>query len=67
MTVSIYGNSNRQEYDYGKNYYQMLISYATLVETVLCKFGFKNVLFNSGEDFFETEKRVKYLGKTLER
>ena len=34
------------------NYYQMLISYATLVETVLCKFGFKNVLFNSGEDFF---------------
>ena len=45
----------------------ILINFAILVETVLKRCGFKDVFFSPGEDFYETEKRILSLRKTLER
>ena len=48
-------------------YYDTLInSYASLVRTVLRRQDFGEVHFQSGEDFYETERKVKSLRKTLE-
>ena len=46
---------------------KILFNYASLVETILRRCGFEDVFFNAGEDFYETEKRVLSLRKSLER
>ncbi len=45
----------------------MLSNYVVFVRSFLRKLGYKDVLLNYGEDFYETEKRVLGLQKRLER
>ena len=46
---------------------RILKNYELLVDSVRKRFGFKPVLFNSGDDFHDTERNVKDLRKRLER
>ena len=45
----------------------MLNNYAILVERIRKRFGFKEIFFHSGIDFYNTEYNVKELKKRLER
>lgn len=51
----------------GWNYERMLSNYGLLVDRICKRFGFKNIPFHAGEDFSDTELRVKSLRKRLER
>ncbi len=48
-----------------KHYDRILLNYADLVELVLRRYGFKNILFNREDTFAETAGRVKSLRKEL--
>ena len=50
-----------------KYYHTIMRNYSMLVETICRRFGFKEILFNGGDTFFETECRVKCLRRELER
>lgn len=51
----------------GEHLERLLYNYAGLIETICYRYGFKKVMFNRQESFYETEQSIKVLRKELER